>query len=149
MLQPQGSLIVCAHSEMSNTHEKGMRQTCKGGPLHPCQTAAGLMQRLSCAKLIPVLSRGGGGGIIVLQAQAGVVGVSVTSDTARDMARWVQAGSNGAVCREGRRMSLGERISTWVDSNPARRQLGEPRRPLELLTEEHSQKINSGLETEV
>lgn len=136
MLQPQGSLIVCARGEMSNTHEKRMRQTCKGGLLHPCQTAAGLKQRMSCAKLIPLLSGGGGDGIIVLQAQAGGVGASVTSDTARDTVRWVQAGSNGAVYRGGWRMSLGERISTWVDSNPARRQLGEPRRPLELLTEE-------------
>lgn len=119
MLQPQGSLIVCAHGEMSNTHEKGMRQTCKGGLLHPCQTAAGLKQRMLCAQLIPVLSRGGGGGIIVLQAQTGGVGVSVTSDTARDIVGWVLAGSNGAVYRGGRRFSLGERISMWVDSNPA------------------------------
>lgn len=114
MLQPQGSLIVCARGEMSNIHEKGMRQTCKGGLLHPCQTAAGLKQRMLCAKLIPVLSGGRGAGIIVFQAQAGGVGASVTSD----MARWVQAGSNGAVYRGGWRMSLGERISTWVDSNP-------------------------------
>lgn len=87
-----------------------------------------------------MLNGGGGGGIIVLQARAGGAGVSVTSDTTRDAATWVQAGSNGAACRGGRRMSLGGMISAWVDSNPARRQPGEPRRPSELLAEEQERK---------
>lgn len=48
-----------------------------------------------------MLSGGGGGGIIVLQARAGGAGVSVTSDTTRDAATWVRAGSNRAACRGG------------------------------------------------
>lgn len=38
-----------------------------------------------------MLSGGGGGGIIVLQARVGGAGVSVTSNTTRDAAMWVQA----------------------------------------------------------
>lgn len=61
MLQPQGSLIVCALWKMSNTREKGTGQTCKGGLLHLCQTAVGLKQGMLRAKIIPVFSWGGGG----------------------------------------------------------------------------------------
>lgn len=66
-------VLLLVHAAKCRMHaRREPRQTCKGGLLHLCQTAAGLKQGMLCAKLIPVLSWGGGAGsLFCMHKQAG------------------------------------------------------------------------------